>query len=253
MSAETKSFRSAVLGFDRSDVIDYIELMAKERLDEVEAHRRAADVLRRERDEAREKIAALEVQVKDGDNERTITARQNEELFAKRILCTELSERLSKVNSELIAERDRNEKLTATVRDYENEMSSIGRAKGRAADLELMAYKRAEAIESEAMRNTEKARAMMKRLVNDTKSKYSLSRNEAEGVAYNVLQELNRLTVWFSEFPRLFDAIDDRLDSMQLHDKPQIKAFVPHQFDDEETADSNEPNEPEENSEEISE
>jgi len=227
MASDIKSFRSAVLGFDRNDVIDYIESMAKERRDEVEAHRRAADLLRRERDEAREKVTALETQIQN-------EAQQGQELTAKRILCAELSERLSKVNTELHTEREMNEKLNETIKEFEREHESIGKAKALAAELELVAYKRAETIETEAMRNTEKARTMLKTLIADTNSKYSLSRNEAENVAYNVLQELNRITTWFNEFPRLFDVIDDSLPSMQPHEKPQIKSFIPHQFDDEE-------------------
>ena len=235
MSGDSKSFRSAVLGFDRNDVVDYIETMAKERRDEVEAHRRAADVLRRERDEARERISALEAGFKQADTERENIARQSEELLAKRILCTELSERLGKINAELIAERKETERLSKALKVFEREHESIDRAKTLAADLEIMAYKRAEAIETEAMRNTEKARSMLKKLVNDTNSKYSLSRNDAESIAYKVLQELNRMTEWFNEFPRLFDIIDERLDSMQAQDRPQIKAFVPHRFEDEDT------------------
>jgi vacuolar-type H+-ATPase subunit I/STV1 len=231
MASDTKSFRSAVLGFDRSDVIDYIESMAKERRDEVEAHRRAADLLRRERDEALAKITALEEQVVE-------SAQQNQELVAKRILCTELSERLSKINGELIAEREMNERLSESVKEFEREHESIDRAKSLAAELEIVAYKRAEAIEAEAMRNTEKARSMLKKLIADTNSKYSLSRNEAENMAYSVLQELNKMTAWFSEFPRLFDIIDDRMDTMQGNEKPQIKSFVPHQFDSDNSGES---------------
>jgi chromosome segregation ATPase len=227
MASEFKSFRSAVLGFDRSDVIDYIEAMAKERRDEVEAHRRAAELLRRERDEAVAKVAEFESQSEE-------TARQSQELTAKRILCTELSERLSKVNAELVSERESNEKLSESVKSFERELESIEKAKSLAAELEIVAYKRAETIESEAMRNTEKAKNMLKTLIADTNSKYSLSRNEAETAAYNVSQELNKMIAWFSEFPRLFDVINERMDTMQGQERPQqIKSFVPHQFDDE--------------------
>jgi len=189
--------------------------------------------LRRERDEAREEIASLKTQLDDSDGERVRLSNQQEELAAKRILCTELSERLARINSELIAERKKNGELEESLKEYERENEAVGRAKSRAADLEFMAYKRAEAIEAEAVQNTEKARGLLKRLVADTRSKYTLARNDAEGVAYGVLQELGKLTEWFNEFPRLFDTIDDKLDSMQAHEKPMIKAFVPHQFDEE--------------------
>lgn len=232
MANETRSFRSAVLGFDRSDVINYIELMSKERGDEVEAHRRAADVLRRERDEAKETINQLNEQIKQMKSDSVEVARQNEELFAKRILCTELSERLSKVNSELAEAREQINSQAQTLKRYEEENHIIGVAKTRAADMELMAYKRAEAIEAETMRNTEKARSMLKRLMSDTKGKYAMARSEAETVAYNALKELNKLTEWVSEFPRLFDGVDDKFETMNVYEKPQVRAFVPRRFDE---------------------
>ena len=234
MAAGTQNFRSAVLGFDRNDVINYMEAAAREHRDEVEAHRRAAAVLRRERDEARDDITRLKEQMEHEREDSIALARQNEELFAKRILCTELSERLSKVNSELHEARGRIERLDGLVKGYEQEGLIIGRAKTRAAEIEMMAYKRAEAIELETMRGTEKARAALKRLMADTKGKYTMAKSEAEAAAYNVLQELGKLAEWLTGFPRLFDGVDEIFDSMRVHEKAQIKAFVPRRFDEDE-------------------
>jgi hypothetical protein len=125
------------------------------------------------------------------------------------------------------------EKLDGLVKDFENEGFVIGRAKTRAAEIEMMAYKRAEAVETEALRNTDKARAMLTRLMSDTKGKYTMAKAEAETVAYNVLQELGKLAEWVNEFPRLFDGVDEKFDSIRSSEKTEIKAFVPRRFDEE--------------------
>ncbi|MDR3207993.1 MAG: hypothetical protein LBT60_06630, partial [Oscillospiraceae bacterium] len=64
MADNGKRFKTATVGgFNRQDVIMYLETLLKEHSDEVEAHRAGAELLRRERDEARNQIPTLRARV----------------------------------------------------------------------------------------------------------------------------------------------------------------------------------------------
>ncbi len=58
--SEEKSFKSSMMGgFRRQDVINYIEQLVREHREEVDAYRSGADLLRIERDEARQELARV--------------------------------------------------------------------------------------------------------------------------------------------------------------------------------------------------
>ncbi|GHV18918.1 hypothetical protein FACS189425_08710 [Clostridia bacterium] len=184
MAGETRNFRSSVLGFDRGDVINYIETLSREHREEAEAFRSAAETLRRERDELKAQIGERAV----GEEE------------------------LERANGEIAA-------LKKQLEDIKAANENIAHAKLRVADMELMAYKRAQEIETEALQNAEKVRVSLAKLIRDTKGKYAAARGEADSIAYKSLQEVTRLRGWFDDFPQLFSEVDAALESIVATDK----------------------------------
>ncbi|MCL2083720.1 MAG: hypothetical protein FWH06_00495 [Oscillospiraceae bacterium] len=211
---DTQSFRSSILGFDRNDVINYIETLTREHQEEIDAFRAAAETLRGERDEARRKIEGQESQIEHLREDSGAMERLSREAEAGHAAATEAAARLVRAEdalrrseNEMIVLRQQNEELTK-----QNE--EINKAKLKAADMEIMAYKRAQEIEDEALRNAEKARAALNRLIRDAKGKYSVAKGDMEAAAYNAMQQLDSMRGWLDSFPRLFDDIDSELDGV---------------------------------------
>ncbi len=244
MANDSQNFRSAVLGFDRNDVIDYLGNLSKLHHDEVEAYRAANDTLRKERDAAKAQVAALEAQSGQLANQqadqqqqlhgdRVALANMGEQLMAKRVLCDELSDRLHLLDGQLQALQTENADLKSRLLSAQAQADEMTLLKQQTDDLELIAYKRAEEIEAEAMLNAEKVRTMLHRLNRETKGKYAVARGEAEAVAFSVMTELGRIRDWFDVFPRLFDSVDEVLESLNSFDKTgAVRSFVPSSFDD---------------------
>ncbi|GHU94463.1 hypothetical protein FACS1894208_05580 [Clostridia bacterium] len=183
MAAESRNFRSSVLGFDRGDVINYIETISREHREEAEAFHSAAEKLRNERDELKKQLE--EYRLADGEVERA----------------------QSEARAEIAA-------LKKQLEDIKAANENIAHAKLRVADMELMAYKRAQEIEAEALQNAEKVRVSLAKLIRDTKGKYAAARGEADSIAYKSLQEVTRLRGWFDDFPQLFAEVDAALETI---------------------------------------
>lgn len=233
-------FRSALNGFNRQDVMEYIERTQKEAAGNIEQLEAELQTVRQELNETRQQLEECE-NAKDAVSaelsevsERCQTARTNweEQAAAAAALRTEVQQRDTAVR-ELMAE---NQKLHGCVQELEDEVLACRRDKERVAQLELEAGERAAAIvaraEEEAKRLTEEARtesdAMLQSArnearevreaafhqVEETAASYKAMFTAFETSAAHVTAELRKMEVTATQLPLNFDHLRQGLETV---------------------------------------
>ena len=219
-----KSFRtSAVGGFNRQDVMDYIAAMAKEHRSEIKACRAGDENLRKERDELSETVQEL-ISEKEATSAWLPKAA---ELYAELEDLTRKHELTEKRLSELEAD---NVLLKARVAAFESESHALGEAVSRSESLESQAYRRAEEIESEAIAGTDSMRQEAIKAISEFRKAIKAIRTDVDAAALAIFSELDKTRSRFSRYGGAFDEIDERLAGICGENKPVVREFVPNEF-----------------------
>ena len=155
-TAVIQKFRSALGGFNRQDVQQYIEQLAA-------AHRQDLDALQQRLDQAEDRAAQLEAALSGAENAKSGAAAEE----AKARACLEESTRtlaklrgeLSQTESKLAVAKQELTRLQAQVGKLEPMADSYVQLKDRVATVELDAHRRAQDTVDEARAEAEKIRA----------------------------------------------------------------------------------------------
>jgi chromosome segregation ATPase len=222
-----KSFRIAAIGgFNRQDVMDFIASSARERREEIEAYRTGAEKLRGERDKY---SAALEAM--SGVKERADgLSSANKALFAEK---EQLRSALEDLRNKHASLQEENNSLRLRVDQYEAELDGFSDAKSKMAEIEMQAYRRAEAIEAEAAQNEAKVRASIMHTLAELTGRFKGVMTDSEASAYAIVTELDKMRDWFVHMPDLLDSLNAQLQAMSLENRPIIRDFIPEEFDGE--------------------
>lgn len=230
-------FRGALNGFNRQDVIAYIEKSQKEASERASALEGQIEDLRRTCAETEQ---ALSASVQERETLTEQLAEQTELYHQiKRDLESECAEKAS-VRSELCAcreelrsARDEADALKDRLQGMENEVASAHQEKERVAQLELEARQRADAVLDEARHQAEEilaqARAEAENTVNKalaeaedirkrmecrvehTAKEYNDLFTSFETVAAHVASELRKMDVMAAQLPINFNHLKDGL------------------------------------------
>ena len=233
-------FRSALSGFNRQDVMEYIERTQREAAENAERLENELQALRQELSEVRQAFENSESAKKAvrGElaevSEKCETARANweEQAAAAASLRSEVQQRDTAVR-ELMVE---NQKLHGRVQELEEEILAFRRDKERVTQLELEARERAAGIQSqaeeEAKRTGEEARltaeAMLQKAtsesadvreaallqVEDTLASYKEMFSAFETAAAHVTAELRKMEVTATQLPLNFDHLRQGLENV---------------------------------------
>ena len=206
---ESNTFKSVTFGgFDKQDVIRYIENSAREHKDEltrlqneIEALRQDNDALSAQNTELASKCEQLEARVKtlDTTNEeqqsayaqlQQKTAAQAAELEALRTSAAEL------------------EALKAEAHAFRAEAESYRQFRNRIGDIECDARKRAAALEEETM-------ASMLTMVSDFNTKYQELSRTFDTTSNYVSSELRKIDVILTQLPRALDQLGTELNTLE--------------------------------------
>jgi len=233
-------FRSALNGFNRQDVMEYIERTQKEAAENVEQMEAELQAVRQELTEVRQLLEDCE-NAKDAVSgelsevtERCQTARTNweEQAAAAAALRTEVQQRDTAVR-ELMVE---NQTLHCRVQELEDAALAARREKERVTQLELEARERAAAIiaqaEEEAKRLVDEAQAdsdaMLRKAqseadsiheaalaqVEETVDSYKAMFTAFETTASHVTAELRKMEVTATQLPLNFDHLRQGLENV---------------------------------------
>ena len=168
-TAVIQKFRSALGGFNRQDVQQYIEQMAA-------AHRQDMAALQERLDQAEDRAAQLEAALSGAENAKTGAAAEE----AKARACLEESTRtlarlrgeLSQTESKLAVARQELERLQAQVGTLEPMAESYAQLKDRVATVELDAHRKAQATVDEAKVEAGRIQAESKRWADSVLDQY---------------------------------------------------------------------------------
>ena len=175
---ETKNFRSVAFGgFDKEEVIQYIQKTAQENTD-------AQEVLRKENNDLRAEKEALQNQLNLVRQERESSARKETE---------ELRERVESLTAEL-------EELRPQAQSYQEVREQVG-------DIECQARRRANELESATA-------ARMNTLISDIQQQYQELAAAFGSTATQITAELRKIEVGLAQLPRAMDQTGKELNGI---------------------------------------
>ena len=213
--ADFSKFRTAVSGFNRTDVVNYIESTSIE-------HQKALRKLTDERDKLSAENARLQVELA-GLPKRLEQAQADNDALSGQVRSlaqegSDLAEQLKK------AEEARQELLTRPEPQPE-EPEAAAEPESEAApeaqepsltEKELTAYRRAEQTERNAAVRARRIYAQLSNLCEDARTRYMDSGEEIAALAADLSTGLSRLQDAFAEVQVIFDDAQNAFDDMQL-------------------------------------
>lgn len=223
--ADFSKFRTAVSGFNRTDVVNYIESTSIE-------HQKALRKLTDERDKLSAENARLQVELA-GLQKRLEQAQADNDALSGQVRSlaqegSDLAEQLKK------AEEARQELLTRPEPQPE-EPEAAAEPEAEAApeaqepsltEKELTAYRRAEQTERNAAVRARRIYAQLSNLCEDARTRYMDSGEEIAALAADLSTGLSRLQDAFAEVQVIFDDAQNAFDDMQL---PETAAEEPEE------------------------
>ncbi|NCB63007.1 MAG: hypothetical protein EOM52_05245 [Clostridia bacterium] len=191
MEGMEQSFRTAAIGgFNRQDVLNYIEASAKSSAEKVESLKKEVEELRRTVEESA--TAAKEAEAKADALEkenRRLTAELGEESAA----LTSTSELLGREKAETEALSNELAALKPKVSRLESSAAAYAELKDRAGTIELEAHQRAMLIEHAAQENARKVRTEAEQLVYKMQAGYARLRTDVDATIAHASGELGRI------------------------------------------------------------
>lgn len=162
-------FRNAAFGgFNRQDVMDYLERTAKEHAEALEQLRSLLDAAQKERDELTAQVQAL--------TEERDAARQT-----------------AAVAEQMPTLQEENNQLKERVAQLEPDAAAYAAIKERMANMELDAHRRAQDIVDQARAQSDELFHQTRKWVVDVRGQYDELRNVVEGTVSRAAGELDRM------------------------------------------------------------
>lgn len=191
---ENNNFRSVAFGgFDRQDVISYIERTAREAAAAQEALRRENDELRQEREALSSQLATLRYQM---ETLRAEHARVQTEL-----------DRETAARQELEALRPQAERLSAEAEALRSDAGAYARFRERIGAIECEARQRAATLEDET-------NGRLRQVTEHFRTQYQTLMDSFEAAASHVSGELRKIEVSLAQLPRAMDQSGAELDRL---------------------------------------
>ena len=217
--ADFSKFRTAVSGFNRTDVVNYIESTSIE-------HQKALRKLTDERDKLSAENARLQVELA-GLQKRLEQAQADNGALSEQVnaLAQEGSELAEQLKS---SEAARQELLTRPAPQPEEAPAQLPEEPEEAqkpeepaqepslTEKELTAYRRAEQTERNAAVRARRIYTQLSNLCEDARSRYLDSGEEIAALAADLSTGLARLQDAFAEVQVIFDDAQNAFDDMQL-------------------------------------
>ncbi len=246
MSKNEKAFGlSLVGGFRRKDVLEYIEQTAKEHaglLKELrDENARLQSALEREKDEK----SSLESRIGESEKASQEEAENIRELGQQNVRQKdrlELLEASAETQKNRILELEtmlketkakagelelENFELMASLQKYESYITDVEDGKKLVFEIELEARKRAEGIETEALKNAEMARCVLSTLIRDAQSRFDYVRTDVESTASHVVSELEKIISTFLSINMSFDDMAAKLAKLNVYIEKQEQEGKP--------------------------
>lgn len=222
MGSVEGTFRTAVVGgFNRQDVLNYIEARAREHRERCAALQKTVDEERRRREEAETGASAGRERI--GELEDKLSAAEKQ-AAGETAAAASLREELEQLREELEKERRMRMTLERELQDlqaraerWELGAKAYDELKDRTATIELEAHQRARGIERTAEEQAERVRAAAERLLGRLQAGYSRLRSDVDATIVHAGGEIGRVEKALeqarSEFAEHDQALEELLEA----------------------------------------
>ena len=173
--AVIQQFRTAVRGFNRQDVQDYIEQLAA-------VHRQETAELRKQLEKSDRRIQELEETASNIDAMTAELAQTRTALESADQMVSRLRGELSQADAKLSVAKKEMERLQTQIAALEPMATSYQEIRDRAANVELDAHQKAQAAVNEAKTEVERIRGDTRRWLSQVMEEYSTLRYGLDGV-----------------------------------------------------------------------
>lgn len=204
--AVIQPFRTAMRGFNRQDVQDYIEQMAA-------AHRQELAELQKKLDRSEDRIGELEEAVSDLNAVADELSKTRAELDASNQMVSRLRGEMSQADAKLSVAKKEKERLQAQIAELEPMATSYQEIKDHAASVELEAHQKAQLAVSDAKAEAEHVRAETRKWLRRVMEKYG----EMRGGLVEMTRQLKEL----ADMPDRVEELDEA--AKQLREQGGLK------------------------------
>ena len=183
-------FRSAALGgFNRQDVLDYLEKMSAENSQRQQELQHKLEALEEERQKLSAKMEEQERLVASLRRERESL---NQELDQVKQALTVSLDREETQRGELIALRQERDELIAKVEVLEPDAAAYAAVKERTAGVELEAHRRAQSVLNQANDQAQELRRSMEQWMGRVEREYDSLRSQVEATVSHAADKLEK-------------------------------------------------------------
>lgn len=204
--AVIQQFRTAMRGFNRQDVQDYIEQMAA-------VHRQELAELQKKLDRSEDRIAELEEAVGGINAVADEASKARAALEASNQMVSRLRGEMSQADAKLTVARKELERLKAQIAELEPMATSYQEIKDHAASVELEAHQKAQMAVSDAKAEAEHIRAETRKWLRRVMEEYG----ELRGGLVEVTRQLQAL----ADMPDKVEELDET--ARQLREQGGLK------------------------------
>lgn len=209
MSATELQFRTAAFGgFQKQDVLSYIESANQTHTEKLEGLQRERDELTREKEE-------LEARANQAQEQVQALTREKEELTAQldsvRSEMEELRRALEAERASLSQTADQLSQANARLSQTEPDAAAYQQVKDRTAGIELEAHCRAQEVQQAAEERVRRAHTEVAQWLHKVQAGYDLLRTDMESAVSRTTQDLDKLRQLTEELSSHFSAQDAHL------------------------------------------
>lgn len=209
MSATELQFRTATFGgFQKQDVLSYIESSNQAHVEKLEQLQRERDELAAEKDE-------LTTQARQAENQVQTLTREKEDLSAQlaqaRKEAEELRRALDEQKAQLAQTDARLSDANARLAQAEPAAAAYEQVKDRTAGIELEAHCRAQEVQQAAEEKVQRAHTEVEQWLHKVKAGYDLLRSDMDGAISRTTQELDKVHQMLEQLSCHFDSQDEHL------------------------------------------
>ena len=214
--ADFSKFRTAVSGFNRTDVVNYIESTSIEHQKALRKLTDERDKLSAENARLQSELAALQAQLTQAQSDNDALSGQVNALAQEG---SELAEQLKQseaARQELLTRPAPQPETPAGPEAPEESEEPEAAQEPSLTEKELTAYRRAEQTERNAAVRARRIYTQLSNLCEDARSRYLDSGEEIAALAADLSTGLARLQDAFAEVQVIFDDAQNAFDDMQL-------------------------------------
>ncbi len=216
--ADFVKFRTAINGFHRADVTNFIEASAREHQTALEQAQQQLEETTRQLNEAMQQLDAanrqLEEQQKAEDTLRQELEESKKALDEQTAMSNELLQQLDETETALKATQTALEEAMTP----EPEPAEAPEAQPDYTTLELEAYRRAEAMERLSAERSAKLRTELNGLLDQVSSRYEQTGTEIQALTEDIRTNLQRLMESMCDLDVIFDETSAKFDTMDVNE-----------------------------------